>query len=121
MFQNRTISYSQEKKAMSMFSDLLGQHIAAKGTKSNEMAQFCGIERSFMYKIIKGTRHVASMDTVLLTLSNPTRFPSMVWKTTTAGKISLNYLKTSESTLRFILLRIMSLYPVFRILRASLL
>ena len=44
---------------MSIFSDLLGKHIAAKAIKSNEMAQFCGIERSFMYKIIKGTRHVA--------------------------------------------------------------
>ena len=51
---------------MSIFSDLLGKHIAAKAIKSNEMAQFCGIERSFMYKIIKGTRHVANMDTVLL-------------------------------------------------------
>lgn len=35
---------------MSIFSDLLGKHIAAKAIKSNEMAQFCGIERSFMYK-----------------------------------------------------------------------
>ena len=51
---------------MSVFSDLLGHHIAAKGIKSYEMAQYCGIERSLMYKIIKGTRPVTSMDTVLL-------------------------------------------------------
>ena len=51
---------------MSVFSDLLGHHIAAKGIKSYEIAQYCGIERSLMYKIIKGTRPVTSMDTVLL-------------------------------------------------------
>lgn len=51
---------------MSLFSDLLGSYIAAKDIKSNEMAQYCGIERSFMYKIIKGTRHVANIDTVLM-------------------------------------------------------
>lgn len=43
---------------MSVFSDLLGHHIAAKGIKSYEIAQYCGIERSLMYKIIKGTRPV---------------------------------------------------------------
>lgn len=51
---------------MSFFSDLLGKHIASKGIKSNEMAQYCGIERSFMYKIIKGTRHASNLDVVLM-------------------------------------------------------
>lgn len=50
---------------MSLFSDLLGNYIAAKGIKSNEMAQYCGMERSFMYKIIKGTRQASNIDTVL--------------------------------------------------------
>lgn len=51
---------------MSFFSDLLGRHIAAKGIKSTEMARYCGMERSFMYKIIKGTRQVANLNTVLI-------------------------------------------------------
>lgn len=51
---------------MSFFSDLLGNYIATKGIKSTEMARYCGMERSYMYKIIKGTRQVANLDTVLM-------------------------------------------------------
>ncbi|OUP66689.1 hypothetical protein B5F13_02980 [Drancourtella sp. An177] len=50
---------------MSIFSDILSRHIAAKSVKPNDMAQYCGLERSFMYKIIKGSRIPASAEPVL--------------------------------------------------------
>lgn len=88
---------------MSIFSDLLGKHIAAKAIKSNEMAQFCGSP------LPNG-----------MILSNPTKFPLTGWKTTTAGKAFLNYLKILKNTLKFIPPRPLRLYPVSRILRVYL-
>lgn len=118
---------------MSIFSDLLGKHIAAKAIKSNEMAQFCGIERSFMYKIIKGTRHVANKDTVLLMAEYLRLTPSERNDFIESYKISVdgleNYYRRKsilelfenfKNTLKFIPPRPLRLYPVSRILRVYL-
>lgn len=49
---------------MSEFSDLLSQHIHNKNIKTYPLAQYCGIDRSNMYKIINGTRKPTSLDMV---------------------------------------------------------
>lgn len=50
---------------MSFFSNILGKYITSKNIKANELAQYCGLERSFMYKIIKGSRTPSSLDTII--------------------------------------------------------
>lgn len=78
---------------MSFFSDLLGKLIATKGVKSNALAQYCGIERSFMYKIIKGTRHASNMDTVLMMAEYLRLTPSEKTDFIEAYKISIEGLE----------------------------
>lgn len=49
---------------MSEFSDLLTQHIHSKDIKTYALAQYCGLDRSNMYKIINGKRKPSSADIV---------------------------------------------------------
>ena len=39
---------------MSVFSDLLSEYITMKDVGVYPLSQFCGLDRSFMYKIING-------------------------------------------------------------------
>ena len=49
---------------MSEFSELLSQHIHNKNIKTYPLAQYCGLDRSNMYKIIKGQRKPTSIEMV---------------------------------------------------------
>ena len=42
---------------MSVFSDLLSEYITMKDVGVYPLSQFCGLDRSFMYKIINGKRN----------------------------------------------------------------
>ena len=42
---------------MSDFSDLLSKYIQEKNIQVASMVKYCGIDRSAMYKIIKGKHH----------------------------------------------------------------
>lgn len=50
---------------MSEFSHLLSEFIAAKSVGTYSMAQYCGIDRSTIYKIINGKRKPSSLDSVI--------------------------------------------------------
>lgn len=49
---------------MSEFSQLLSQYIHSKNIKTYALAQYCGLDRSNMYKIINGKRKPTSEDMV---------------------------------------------------------
>lgn len=49
---------------MSEFSYVLTRHVHGKNIKTYALAQYCGIDRSNMYKIINGKRKPASLDMV---------------------------------------------------------
>ena len=55
---------------MSEFSELLSQYIHNKNIKTYPLAHYCGLDRSNMYKIIKGQRKPTSIEMV----SNMCRF-----------------------------------------------
>lgn len=48
---------------MSIYSELLHKYIEEKNIKVAKMIQYCGMDRSSMYKIINGKRKVANLDT----------------------------------------------------------
>ena len=50
---------------MSDFSQLLSCHIHSKDIKTYALAQYCGLDRSNMYKIINGKRKPSSRELVL--------------------------------------------------------
>ena len=45
---------------MSEFSEILSQHIHNKDIKTYALAQYCGLDRSNMYKVINGKRKPTS-------------------------------------------------------------
>lgn len=49
---------------MSEFSQLLSEYIHRKNVRTYSMAEYCGIDRSMMYKIIRGKRTPASPELV---------------------------------------------------------
>ena len=49
---------------MSVFSDLLSEYITMKDVGVYPLSQFCGLDRSSMYKIINGKRKPAGEDVV---------------------------------------------------------
>lgn len=49
---------------MSVFSDLLSEYITMKDVGVYPLSQFCGLDRSFMYKIINGKRNPSGEDVV---------------------------------------------------------
>lgn len=49
---------------MSTYSELLYQYIEEKGIKVAKLIEYCDLDRSSMYKIIKGKRKPASIDVV---------------------------------------------------------
>ena len=49
---------------MSEFSELLSQHIHNKNIKTYPVAQYCGLDRSNMYKVINGKRKPPSFEMV---------------------------------------------------------
>lgn len=49
---------------MSEFSDLLSHYVHTKDVKTYALAQYCGLDRSNMYKIISGKRKPTSLDMV---------------------------------------------------------
>lgn len=49
---------------MSKFSQLLSQYIEEKNVRIYSLAEYCGIDRSFMYKIVHGKRTPGSASTV---------------------------------------------------------
>ena len=49
---------------MSEFSELLSQHIHNKNIKTYPLAQYCGLDRSNMYKVINGKRKPTSFEMV---------------------------------------------------------
>ena len=49
---------------MSVFSDLLSEYITMKDVGVYPLSQFCGLDRSSMYKIINGKRTPAGEDVV---------------------------------------------------------
>lgn len=46
------------------FSELLSQHIVQKNIKTYALAQYCGLDRANMYKIINGKRRAPSINIV---------------------------------------------------------
>lgn len=54
----------QKEDVMSEFSQLLSQYIHSKDIKTYALAQYCGLDRSNMYKIINGKRKPASEEMV---------------------------------------------------------
>lgn len=50
---------------MSIFSALFSRHIREKNIKTSDLAQYCGFDRSNMYKIINGKRNPPSKEVVL--------------------------------------------------------
>ena len=49
---------------MSEFSYVLSRHVHGKNIKTYALAQYCGLDRSNMYKIINGTRKPTSLEMV---------------------------------------------------------
>ena len=49
---------------MSEFSQLLSEYIHKKNIRTYSMAEYCGIDRSLMYKIIRGKRTPSSPEIV---------------------------------------------------------
>ena len=49
---------------MSDFSQLLSNHIHEKNIKTYALAQYCGLDRSNMYKLINGKRKPSSLEMV---------------------------------------------------------
>ena len=49
---------------MSVFSDLLSEYITIKEVEVYPLSQFCGLDRSSMYKIINGKRKPSDEDVV---------------------------------------------------------
>lgn len=49
---------------MSEFSELLSHYIHTKDVKTYALAQYCGLDRSNMYKVISGKRKPSSLDMV---------------------------------------------------------
>lgn len=49
---------------MSVFSDLLSEYITMKDVGVYPLSQFCGLDRSSMYKIINGKRNPSGEDVV---------------------------------------------------------
>ena len=49
---------------MSLFSQLLTEYIHRKNIRTYSLAEYCGIDPSMMYKIIRGKRTPASIDTI---------------------------------------------------------
>lgn len=49
---------------MTPFSDLLSAHMKAKNIKTFSLAQYCGMDRSNMYKILNGKRNPSSANMV---------------------------------------------------------
>ena len=74
---------------MSEFSDLLTEYTHRKGTRIYSLAEYCGMERSMMYKVIRGKR----MPSSIKTLDKISKFlhltPSEYQELSTAYKVSL--------------------------------
>ena len=49
---------------MSEFSQLLSEYVHTKNIRIYSLAEYCGIDRSLMYKIIHGKRTPSSLKTV---------------------------------------------------------
>lgn len=49
---------------MSEFSSILSKYVHEKNIKTYSLAQYCGLDRSNMYKIINGKRKPASLNMV---------------------------------------------------------
>lgn len=49
---------------MTIFSDILNEHIKYKNIRTSPLAQYCGIDRSNMYKLINGKRKPCSEEMV---------------------------------------------------------
>lgn len=49
---------------MTLFSTILSEHIKMKNIRTHPMAQYCGVDRSNMYKIINGKRNPGSEELV---------------------------------------------------------
>lgn len=56
--------YRDTGGSMSVFSDLLSEYITMKDVGVYPLSQFCGLDRSFMYKIINGKRNPSGEDVV---------------------------------------------------------
>ena len=54
----------REIKIMPDFATLLSEHIHNKNIKTYALAQYCNLDRSNMYKIIKGQRKPSSLEMV---------------------------------------------------------
>ncbi len=49
---------------MTLFSTILSEHIKTKNIRIHQLAQYCGVDRSNMYKIINGKRNPGSEELV---------------------------------------------------------
>lgn len=49
---------------MTLFSTILSEHLKTKNIRTNPLAQYCGVDRSNMYKIINGKRNPGSEELV---------------------------------------------------------
>lgn len=49
---------------MTLFSTLLSEYITDKNIRTYSLAQFCGVERTYMYKLINGKRNPSSEELV---------------------------------------------------------
>ena len=54
----------QEDTNMSEFSELLSEYIHRKNIRTYSLAEYCGIDRSMMYKIIRGKRTPTSLELI---------------------------------------------------------
>ena len=58
------VFYRKDMMPMSQFSELLREYIKKKDITIKALAEKCGIDRTYLHKILKGERKVPSVDFV---------------------------------------------------------
>lgn len=58
------VFYRKDMMPMSQFSELLKEYIKKKDITIKALAEKCGIDRTYLHKILKGERKVPSVDFV---------------------------------------------------------
>lgn len=77
------VFYRKDMMPMSQFSELLKEYIKKKDITIKALAEKCGIDRTYLHKILKGERKVPSVDFVenislQLMLSTSLCFPQRI-------------------------------------------
>lgn len=76
------VFYRKDMMPMSQFSELLREYIKKKDITIKALAEKCGIDRTYLHKILKGERKVPSVDfveNISLQLMLSTEDKSRLW------------------------------------------